>query len=267
MSDRPWEAVPRFDVLGVRVSAVDLPGTVRLLRDWRKQGHSGYVCVTGVHGVMESRGDPDLQRIHNESLLTVPDGMPLVWKARRSGLPGVGRVYGPDLMLELLASPDCSHFLVGSTDERLTRLGNAFARRFPGVRLAGKNALPRSADPHRLNLDAAEENALLTHVNAARPDFVWIGLSTPKQERFMAQYSARAGGMWIGVGAAFDVLAGLRPDAPRWVKRAGLQWLHRALQEPRRLGPRYARIVPAFAWALCRERLAQRKRQGGAGSP
>ncbi|MCX7819360.1 MAG: WecB/TagA/CpsF family glycosyltransferase [Kiritimatiellae bacterium] len=263
---------PRFDVLGVRISAVNLDSAAQQILDTVLSGRIGHVCVTGVHGVMECRKDPVLLEIHNHSLLTVPDGMPLVWIGRRCGQRQVGRVYGPDLVRDLLRR--CStadelrsagHFWAGTTQQRLEQLVETVRREWPGVRIAGC-----WAPPYRL-LEEAEWQYFVRRVRETDASLVWIGLSTPRQERVAAELALRLrrerressrgrGVVVIGVGAAFDILAGARRDAPRWIQRSGLQWAYRLLQEPRRLAPRYLRIVPAFLCAFAIEQLRRRLR-------
>lgn len=246
--DRP----PRVNVLGVRVSATDLPSAVDAVLRAAAGPGVRYVCFTGAHGVIESRRDAALREIHNRSFLTLPDGMPTVWFGQECGYLSMGRVYGPDLMREVLrrtAAPDPAagrrlrHFLAGATPETLARLKARVERDHPGVEIAGVHAPPfRPLTPE-------EEAALAGEVRRAAPDFLWVGISTPKQERLMASLAGRLDrGVLLGVGAAFDILAGVRRDAPRWMQQTGLHWLFRLFQEPRRLGPRYARIVPAFAY-------------------
>lgn len=242
--ERDMQNPERVNVLGVGVSTTNLPGAVEFLLASSRAGVSGYVCVTGVHGIIESHRDPDLRGIHNRSLLTVPDGMPLVWHGRRHGHASMGRVYGPDLMTELLratADGSRSHFLCGTTPGTLAKMREQFAAKYPDLRVAGVYAPPFGP------LSPADESALRAQVAAAKPDFFWVGLSTPKQERFMARYIDALGPtIMLGVGAAFDLQAGLRDDAPDWAKRSGLQWFVRLLQEPRRLWRRYFDIVPRF---------------------
>ncbi len=253
----------RVDILGVGVSAVELDSAVDVVMQAARRRDQCYVCVTGAHGIIESQDDGTLRQIHNRSLLTVPDGMPNVWIARLQGFSDVGRVYGPDLMARICATDNISHdapnrdqrklrhFLFGSTEQKLRLLKSELERRYPGIAIVGTYAPPFRA------LSASEELELRQTVAQCHPDIFWVGLSTPKQERFMASHSAGAGdlclepldaGVMIGVGAAFDILAGEARDAPAWIKNAGLQWLFRLCCEPRRLLRRYLAIVPAFIW-------------------
>ena len=385
----------RVNVLGVGVSATSMDEAVCRLLDARAAGERGYVCVTGAHGVMESQRDEALRRIHNASLMTVPDGMPTVWMGREYGFSRMSRVYGPDLMLALCAAtsgsgggrecgskgvsepfvfnqrtedggppsspqaspshgrtedggqrsasescylypsqdetgsldlggtgtcgsegvgasgscgvagapshtpilPDphtssVSHFLYGATEETLTKLKENLERKFPGIQIVGTYAPPFRP------LNDAEEADLQKQVTACRPDFFWVGLSTPKQERFMYEHCSHmivgcetwdvegAGevverdqhptsniqrstpsaprypldaGIMLGVGAAFDIHAGNYKDTPKWIQDAGLQWLHRLCKEPRRLWRRYLWVVPGFLWLVFLQVMGLRK--------
>lgn len=234
----------RANVLGVGIDAVSPPAVLEALLDRGRQRGSGYVCVTGVHGVMEAQRDPELMRILNESLLTVPDGMPTVWMGRLQGHRTMSRVYGPTLLLDvcrLSARTGHTHFFYGGTEGVADELATRLVERFPGLRVVG------TFTPPFRPLNAVEEASLLEQVDRARPDFFWVGLSTPKQERFMAALSGRlAAKVMLGVGAAFDMHSGRTRQAPGWMQRSGLEWLFRMLQEPRRLFWRYARNNPAF---------------------
>lgn len=214
-----------------------------------KSGDKGYVCVTGVHGVMESRSDPGLRAILNRAYLCVPDGMPTVWVGRLQGHRRMQRVYGPDYMLELCRISllhGYRHFLYGGAPGVAEMVKTKLEARMPWLRIVGTYTPPFGP------LTAQQECELAAIVAQKKPDIFWVGLSTPKQERFMARYLERLEvKLMAGVGAAFDLHAGLRSDAPGWMKHCGLQWLHRLGQEPRRLGPRYLRNNPRFAWEIC----------------
>jgi N-acetylglucosaminyldiphosphoundecaprenol N-acetyl-beta-D-mannosaminyltransferase len=239
---------PRANVLGVGISAINMAEalalSVHLLRERRK----GYVCLTGVHGIMEAQRDNALRAILNYSFLCAPDGMPTVWVGRLQGHRNMCRVYGPDYMLEMCkmtARAGFRHFLYGGKDGVASLLKEQLELIVPGIRIVGTYT-----PPFRL-LKPAEENEMLAAVNETRPDIVWVGLSTPKQERFMAQYADRLNArLLVGVGAAFDIHAGLLADAPRWVKVCGLQWLDRLIKEPHRLWRRYLANNPRFIWDI-----------------
>ncbi|MEU9246920.1 WecB/TagA/CpsF family glycosyltransferase [Streptomyces sp. NPDC048385] len=252
----------RVDVLGVGISAVDRTAAVREIERWIDTGERAYVCVTGVHGVMEAQRDPALRRIHNESGLTVPDGMPMVWAGHRAGAPWMRQVRGADLMVSVLeraAHRGWSSYLYGGAEGVPELLARELSRRIGGLDIAGCYSPPfRPLTPE-------EDEAVVRRINDSGADLVWVGLSTPKQERWMARH--RAGleaSALIGVGAAFDFHAGLRPEAPEWMRRHGLEWSYRLLKEPRRLWRRYLRNNPAY---LARTAFRPPRLMGGSGLP
>ena len=236
---------PTVNVLGVRISVIDQARAREILFDAVRNGRRGYVAVTGVHGVMEAQDDPGFRDILNNALLTTPDGMPMVWMGRLQGQESIARVYGPDLMLNLCQqsrAENFSHFLYGGADGVADDLARQLQQRFPGLMIAGTYSPPfRPLTAHEL----AELQARVEHT---RPHFFWVGLSTPKQERFMAEHLdlLPQTSIMIGVGAAFDLLTGRIRQAPRWMQRSGLEWLFRFSQEPRRLGRRYLINNPRF---------------------
>jgi exopolysaccharide biosynthesis WecB/TagA/CpsF family protein len=340
----------RTNVLGVGVSSLNMERAVHTLIHARRKKICGYVCVTGVHGVIESQRSSELKQIHNNSFLTVPDGMPTVWMGREQGFTRMGRVYGPDLMLAVfektlalgvghevlgkegrepgtensgpltddrgrmteagdarkenstflypsqdetgvldvgealgtgrltlegdtgdvecpMPNAQClkpmTHFLYGATEEMLAQLKANLEKRFQGVQIVGTYAPPFRP------LNDAEERELCELMSKKKPDFFWVGLSTPKQECFMAAHADNPDfGIMLGVGAAFPIHAGLQKDAPEWVKNSGLQWFYRLCQDPKRLWRRYFDIVPKFIGLASLQILGIKKYSievGGAG--
>ena len=246
-------ATARFDVLGVPVSAITMADALETIDAWIRGRSPHYVCVTGVHGVMESQRDDELRRIHEGAGLVTPDGMPLVWMAHLLGHPRVERVYGPDLLLaccEMSTRRGYRHFFYGGAPGVGERLAARLEARFPGLSVAGLYSPPfRPLTPE-------EDAALVDRINAARPDIVWVGLSTPKQERWMAAHVGRLQApVLVGVGAAFDFHAGVKRQAPRWMQRSGLEWSFRLMTEPRRLGKRYLVNNPSFVWRVASQWL------------
>jgi N-acetylglucosaminyldiphosphoundecaprenol N-acetyl-beta-D-mannosaminyltransferase len=242
--------IPRVDVLGVQVSATSLPRAAQEIAGWVHDERREYVCVTGVHGVMECQGDPELLGIHNASGLTTTDGMPLVWASRRAGVEDVTRVYGPDLMLEVCqhaAAEGWSSFFYGAAEGVPELLAENLSARFPGLEVVGTYSPPY----RELTADEAGEVAAM--INDSGADLVWIGLSTPKQERWMAEFRSRLDApVLLGVGAAFDIHAGLLRQAPPLLQRAGLEWAYRLGVEPRRLWRRYLKNNPIFVANIIR---------------
>lgn len=235
---------PRVDVLGVTVSAVDLSTATTTIADWIEEGRRDYVCVTGVHGVIECQRDPALKAIHNAAGMVTPDGMPLVWCGRLAGATWMQRVYGPDLMLNVCRESQARgwrHFFYGAGEGVADELAANLRSRFPQIEIVGTHSPPFR------ELDDDEAKAAASMINSTRPDVVWVGLSTPKQERWMSRFRDMLDApVLIGVGAAFDMHAGRVAQAPRWMQKSGLEWLFRLSVEPRRLWRRYLRVIPSF---------------------
>ena len=250
-------AIERVNVLGVGISVINLPSALAAIAGAVRARRKGYICVTGVHGVMEAQTDAAFRKILNEAFLCTPDGMPLVWAGKLSGHSGMRRVYGPDLMLDVCAWSEknpCRHFFFGGAPGVAEELRDKLTARFPGLQVAGCYTPPFRA------LNAGEQKLLQETVRAARPDILWVGLSTPKQEKFMAEFLPRLDAtLMIGVGAAFDFLSGRVKQAPRWMQRSGLEWCHRLCQEPRRLARRYFRNNPLFAVKIAAQLCGLRK--------
>ena len=249
--------IDRFNVLGVALHGMNLQvateAVLEALRDRRK----GYICVTGVHGVSEAQGDAAFRDVLNRAFLNTTDGMPLVWLGRRAAGRWVDRVYGPDLMLEVFQATQSTpyrHFFYGGAPGVAEQLKKRMAERFPGVTICGTYCPPFRP------LNADEEAELQRTVRDARPDIIWVGLSTPKQERFMEEYLPKLETtLMFGVGAAFDFHAGRVRQAPRWKQRSGLDCFYRLCSEPRRLGRRYLVNNPLFVWRILGQLLGVRK--------
>ena len=245
LSDRPphherdW-----INLLGVRISALNLPCAVARTLEAIRLGRRGYICIRDVHGVVKCRSNDELRRIHNHAFLVTPDGMPIVWALKLSGHGAANRVYGPDLMLALFDAgqgADLRHFLFGSTAATLARLQVRLLRDYPGARIVGAYAPPFG------DWTPTQEAEMVERINTSGADIVWVGLGTPKQELWMGRTRERlTASMLIGVGAAFDFHSGTKRQAPRVIQRSGLEWLFRLASEPRRLARRYAVAVPAF---------------------
>ena len=234
----------RVNVLGVGISVLNLDLALRAITEALATETQGYICVTGVHGVMEAQEDPGLRGILNAAFLNTPDGMPMVWLGKWHGHPEMDRVYGPDLMLlvcEATAKSGHTHFFYGGAEGVAPELARRLQTRFRGLNVVGTYTPPFRP------LTDNEEADFVRRVNEFRPDILWVGLSTPKQERFMARYQDKLDvTLMFGVGAAFDFHAGRVRQAPRWMQRSGLEWLFRLGCEPRRLWRRYFRNNPRF---------------------
>ncbi len=237
----------RENILGVEVSAINLSQALAVIDGWIENRQSNYVCVTPAHGIMECQRDPTLRGIFNRSGLTTPDGMSVVWLLKLRGHRHVDRVYGPDLLeavCELSLSRGWRHYFYGGAPEVVEMLVSRLQARFPGLGVVG------SYSPPFRPLTDEEDQAIIQEINAVDPDIVWVGISTPKQERWMAAHLDQLSApVLIGVGAAFDFLSGKKSQAPRWIQRSGLEWFYRLVSEPRRLWRRYAEY-PYFVWLV-----------------
>ncbi len=197
------------------------------------------------------------KNILNGAFLCTPDGMPMVWAGKLDGHRDMSRVYGPDLMLEVCAwseTSGCRHFFYGGADGVAELLAQKLKAKFPRLEIAGTFTPPFRA------LNADEEEKLREQIRAARPDIFWVGLSTPKQEKFMAEFLPKLDAtLMIGVGAAFDFHSGRVRQAPRWMQRSGLEWFYRLGSEPRRLAKRYFRNNPLFVLKFSRQLAGWKK--------
>jgi exopolysaccharide biosynthesis WecB/TagA/CpsF family protein len=242
-------AVPTHaNILGIRVEALNMRRALQRVATLLRSNRKGYVSIIGVHGIMEARRNPQLAGIYADSAITVPDGMPTVWVGRLQGCTQMERVAGPDLMLEIFRSPQFAgytHFLYGGEEGVAETLSANLRRWFPGARIVG------TFTPPWRDLLPEEEDSFISMVHRLKPDFIWVGISAPRQEQFMHRYlpvlNTR---VMFGVGAAFDFHTGRIKDCSAWIKHAGLQWLHRLVQDPRRLWRRYLRNNPVFLWHI-----------------
>jgi N-acetylglucosaminyldiphosphoundecaprenol N-acetyl-beta-D-mannosaminyltransferase len=229
--------IPRVNILGVGVTPVNLGQTIEILEKWRAEERREYVCVTSVHGLVEAQRDREIRSALNRSGLTTEDGMPLVWWCLGSGYSDAGRVCGSDLLLamcERSSHRGHRHFFYGGSPRVVEALVSRLMQRFPGLIVAGYRSPPFRPLTHE------EDEADVQAINETRPDFVWVGLGMPKQEKWMAQHVGRIqAAALLGVGAAFDFVSGSKPRAPLWMQRSGLEWLFRLMTEPRRLARRY----------------------------
>ncbi len=252
MKGIPCHANPRFPVLVARISAVRPARVVDRVLAMVTARERGYMNVCTVHTILECADSPIMTRIVNGSTMAVPDGMPLVWLGRRAFPDAdVQRCYGPDLMLavcEAGLAMGLRHCLYGGAPDVLALLEQNLKAKFPGL-----DVVERISPPFR-DLTEAEKQQIVDRINAARPDVVWVGLGTPKQDLWMGEFRGKLEApVLIAVGAAFNFHAGCLAQAPPWMQRTGLEWLYRLLREPHRLWRRYLLGNPRFLWLLMRQ--------------
>lgn len=249
--------LPGTDILGLRIHAFDLAFVLDWAEQTIRERRPSYLCHINVHTLAESWRDSALQAALSNAAMAAPDGMPLVWLARRYGQKQAGRVYGPDFMTAMLLRTEawrdrpCRHFFYGSTPEVMGQLLTALRQRHPQIEIAGSLTPPFRPLTEQ---EAAEHRAV---INASNADIVWVGLGAPRQEIWMHnQRPLLQAPLLAGVGAAFDFIAGSKKQAPLWMQRSGLEWCFRWLTEPLRLTPRYASTIPPFLWRLLRSEVS-----------
>lgn len=245
-----------FKVMGVRVHAVQIPDVVEQMERWiARRDACHFIAVTGMHGVSESQRDLNFKRILNEADLVVPDGMPLVWLGKRHGHPLRRRVYGPELMQTFCRETGLRyrHFLYGGMSGVPELLSSVLKDHF------GTNVVGEYSPPFRA-LTPQEDREIIDRIHTAKPDVLWVGLSTPKQERWMHEHRLKLRvPVLVGVGAAFDMNSGRAKQAPAWMQENGLEWSFRLFQEPRRLWRRYLINGSQFVFGVASELLSLRK--------
>ena len=242
-------------VLGAPLLVTSYDELAALCLEWRRQARCRTVEFVNTHIVTLMRHDRAFRQMMNTYDYLLPDGMPLVWCLNRAGAELKDRVYGPTFMQRFLESapPGSTHYLLGGSEQCGDRLEQLFQKRNPGLKFVG-------AFHGRCGLDGllegSAESAITDELNALAPDFIWVGFGTPKQQSWAARHKALVKrGVMLTVGFAFDANAGLKPDAPVWMQRAGLTWLYRFCSEPLRLGPRYVKFNSLFVYYLVRDGL------------
>ncbi len=246
----------QFRVLGVGVDAVQIPTVVAQIERWISERIScHFIAVTGMHGVTEAQHDRLFKIILNSADLVVPDGMPLVWLGRRYGHPLKRRVYGPELMQSFCSATGAAyrHFFFGGVPGVAASLGQVLNEKYK-VNVVGSYSPPFRPP------SVEEEDQILAAIRAAKPDVLWVGLSTPKQEQWMYEHRSKVSvPVLVGVGAAFDLNSGRSRQAPHWMREHGLEWFFRLMLEPRRLWRRYLIYGSEFVWNVILELLSLRR--------
>lgn len=236
-----------YNVLGVHVSAVNMDKALRFIAENLEELKGKYICVSNVHTTVMSYEDADYCSIQNNAAMVLPDGGPLSRVGRKMGIDSIGRVTGPDLMKELFIISNTAgyrHYFYGSTEDTLACLQRRLKETYPNIDIVG------SASPPFRALTPEEDEDIIKEINQSHPDFVWVGLGAPKQERWMAEHQEHIHGLMIGVGAGFDYHAGKIKRAPVWMQNHNLEWLYRLCQEPGRLMGRYVRTNIKFLYLI-----------------
>lgn len=239
------EQIPTCNIMGVNIAAVNMEWLIDFTKRHIKNLAGNYICVSNVHTTVMSFDNADYCAVQNGGILAIPDGGPLSCVGRKRGFSMMKRTTGPDYLMEILkisSQEGYRHYFYGSTDETLTKLKKHLEKNFPDVNVVGMYSPP-------FRKLSEEENAeIVRQINECHPDFVWVGLGAPKQELWMAEQKGKVSGLMVGVGAAFDYMAGNILRAPRWMQESNLEWAYRLMQEPKRLFKRYLYSNVKFLW-------------------
>ncbi|HQF61006.1 MAG TPA: WecB/TagA/CpsF family glycosyltransferase [Anaerolineaceae bacterium] len=248
---------PRVNLLGVGVHPICMADALSAIQTWIASRQPHYICLTPAHAIMECVDHPELRPIYNHSGLTTPDGMAIVWLLRAAGHPTVERVYGPDLLAAACQAglePGWRHYFYGGAPGVPEQLSASLSARFPGLQVCG------TCSPPFRPLTDTESQAMQAEIQSAHPDILWVGIGSPRQERWMSAWvNCLDVPVLVGVGAAFDFLSGIKPQAPRWIQRSGLEWLFRLFSEPSRLWRRYLLGYPRFVVLILLQALGLRR--------
>lgn len=239
------EIIPTVNILGVDIAAVDMKWLISFTEDNIALLSGDYICVSNVHTTITAYEDISYRDVQNGGIMAIPDGGPLSTVGRRRGAKDMRRTTGPSYMEEILkisAQHGWKHYFYGSKQETLDKLKAKLELLYPGLRIVGMYS-----PPFRL-MTEDEDREIVNIINESSPDFLWVGLGAPKQERWMAEHQGRVNGLMVGVGAAFDYFAGNIKRAPGWMQKANLEWLYRLIQDPKRLWKRYFVTNRKFIW-------------------
>ena len=242
-------------IVGLRVQELNYNETIRRILDLVQEQRPGCVCFANVHMVMEAYDDPEFRSAVNASEIVASDGMPVVWGLRLLGKKQARRVYGPKLALllcEKASENDVAVGFYGGSVKALSSLEENVKKKFPLLKIAYCYSPPFRA------LEEHEDGRVIQEINESGAKILFVGLGCPKQEFWMARHKGELKAVMIGVGAAFDFIAGTKPQAPVWMARLGLEWLFRLATEPRRLWKRYLYHNPRFIYLFGKQLIAQK---------
>ena len=250
-------------ILKTNINVTDMDKTIAYITDNLEELRGDYICVSNVHTTVMAFRDESYRKVQNSGAMALPDGQPLSIVSRRRGYSEAQRVPGPDLMpaiLHLSEEKGYRHYFYGSTPETLEKLRKVLLDRFPKLQIVGMYAPPFRP------LTEEEDQEAVRQINESGADFVWVALGAPKQEKWMYEHRGRVNGLMIGVGAAFDFIAGTVRRAPMWMQKLCLEWVYRICQDPKRMFPRYVSTNFSFLWHVHRESKAIRKERRKAGA-
>lgn len=239
------DEIPSCSILGVNIAAIDMRWLLDFLNENIGELSGDYICVSNVHTTVTAYEDEEYCKVQNGGILAIPDGGPLSSVGQKRGFKNMQRTTGPTLMEEVFkisASKGYRHYFYGSTEETLERLYTVLTEKYPGIQIVGMYSPPFRP------MTEDEDKAIIERINETKPDFVWVGLGAPRQEKWMAAHQGLINGLMIGVGAGFDYHAGNIRRAPEWMQKNNLEWVYRLLQDPKRLFKRYLYTNTKFIW-------------------
>lgn len=237
--------IPTCNILGVNIAAIDMEWLLNFTNKYIKDLSGDYMCVSNVHTTITSFEDRSYCDVQNGGIIAIPDGGPLSTVGQKRGFKKMRRTTGPSYMREILkisVQKGYRHYFYGSTEGTLNKLYKVLQHEYPGLQIAGMYSPPFRP------LTEKEDKLVIERINETAPDFVWIGLGAPKQERWMAEHQGKIRGFMVGVGAAFDYFAGNIRRAPEWMQKCNLEWAYRLIQDPKRLIGRYLHSNTKFIW-------------------
>lgn len=239
------EQIPTCNILGVNIAAINMLWLVDFTTKHIKELAGNYMCVSNVHTTVTAYEDLAYRDVQNGGIMAIPDGGPLSSIGRRRGFAEMERTTGPSYMEEIFkisSQYGYRHYFYGATEETLAKLKEKLSAAYPGIKIAGMYSPPFRP------LTAKEDAEVVQMINAAKAEFLWVGLGAPKQEIWMAAHKDKLHSFMVGVGAGFDYFAGNISRAPEWMQRNNLEWLYRLLQDPKRLFKRYFVTNTKFIW-------------------
>lgn len=245
-------------ILKTNINVTDMDKTIAYITGNLERLKGDYICVSNVHTTVMAFRDEEYRKVQNSGAMALPDGQPLSIVSRQRGYAHAQRVPGPDLMpaiLKLSEEKGYKHYFYGSTEKTLTALKKAMLNAYPKLQIVGMYSPPFR------KLTEEEDTEIVEKMNQSGADFIWVALGAPKQEKWMYEHQYRVNGLMIGVGAAFDFLAGTTRRAPMWMQKLCLEWVYRIMQDPKRMAPRYLNTNFAFLYYVHKENRMMRKEQ------
>lgn len=243
-------------ILGTKINVTDMAKTVEFITAHLDELKGHYICVSNVHTTVTAYRQPEYREIQNGAVMNIPDGKPLSLVQRRAGFKEAGRVPGPDLMPEIFnisVEKGYRHYFYGSKQETLDALRDKLSEEYPGLNIVGMYSPPFRP------MTEEEDRQITEEMNSCKPDFIWVGLGAPKQEKWMAAHDGKVCGVMLGVGAGFDFHAGTIKRAPLWMQEYCMEWLFRIGQDPKRLLGRYLDTNFSFVYYMFKEGIKGKK--------